>query len=181
MKKSILAKCASVVMAVCLCFGFLANENLAYAADEANNKNQESEYVEFYDEIGDESGISPCTYVCKRTRNLSILKSDDNSTVADIEVTITYEYADNSWVVVHDATLKIQCYQGYLVAVDTTDKVFGGGGTEEAYCRRSFGLKGPNGNIATAYIYACADCFGDVHLEFAWDKVYLLGYTVYKL
>lgn len=180
MKKSIFVKCVSVVIAVCMCFGFLGNESLAYAASEESGTNQECEYVEFYDEIGDESGISPCSYVCKRTRSLRIIKPGDNSTVADISVTITYEYADNSWVVVHDAALSIQCYQGFLVAVDDADRVFGGAGTDNAFCRRSFMLKGPNGNIASAYIYACADCFGDVHLEFSWDKLYVVGYTVYE-
>lgn len=181
MKKSILVKCVSAVMAVCLCFGFLGNENLAYAASETDSENAECEYVESYDEIGPDEGINPCSYACERKRYLRILKSDDNSVVADITVTIFYEYADNSWVTVHDAYLKIQCYQGYLVSVNDDDRTFGGAGTDYSYCRRIFKLKKTDGNIVEGSLYAGADYYGDTYLECHWDKIYVVGYTVYEL
>lgn len=178
MKKSIFVKCVSIVTAVCLCFGFLGNESLAYATDEAGNASEEC--VEFYDEIGPDDGISPCSYFCERNRYLRIIRPDDETVVAEITVKIIYEYADNSWVVVHDTQMSIHCYQGFLVSAND-NKDFGGGGSDYDYCKRTFMLKGPNGNIVSAILYAGADCYGDTYLNCYWDKIYILGYTVYEV
>lgn len=167
-------------MAVCLCFGFLGNENLAYAASETDSENAECEYVESYDEIGPDEGINPCSYYCVRNRYLRILRPDDDSVVAEITVKITYEYADNSWVTVHDAEMSIRCYQGVMVSAND-NKIFGGAGTDYSYCRRTFKLKATNGNIVEASLQAGADYYGDTYLDCYWEKLYVLGYTVYEL
>ncbi len=166
MRKSILMKCISVMLAVCCCINFWNGDNLVYASEAYDIG--DLEFVETYSEF--DSGVSICSFVREKYMYYDLLNPIDNEICVSIEVLLKYEYADNSWVVVNDALLKVQAYNGFSVVV-TKQKDFGGWDTEYDYCGRTILVYGTNGKGAVYYIHAGADCFGDTYLSCEFQKL----------
>ncbi len=166
MRKSILMKCISVMLAVCCCINFWNGDNLVYASEAYDIG--DLEFVETYSEF--DSGVSTCSFVCEKSMYVSLKDPITDEVGVRIEVLLKYEYADNSWVVVNDALLKVQCYNGFSVVV-AEQKEFGGWDTEYDYCGRTILVYGPYGRIAMYYIHAGADCFGDTYLSCEFQKM----------
>jgi len=160
MRKTILAKCISVMLAVCCFISFWSSDNLVYASEAYDIS--DLEFVATYSEF--DPGISTYSFECEKLMYYDLANPIDDEICVSIEVLLKYEYADNSWVVVNDALLRIKTYNGFSVVV-AKQKDFGGWDTEYDYCGRTILVYGPNGKAEIFYIHAGADCFGDTYLS----------------
>lgn len=157
----IFAKSVTFFMVCCLCMSFFAAGSFAYA--------DEPEYVGAYDENQD--GAVSYSYWDEKILYRGFLNPENDALNYEVYVTMQFEYADNSWVEVKDATLRINCYNDYKVAV-SPEKKFGKGDCSRDYCRRIFTILTPNELHIEYYLYAEADCFGDVYLTCYVNRIY---------
>ena len=149
-------KIISLLIILNVVFG-LYNSNIVYAG--------ESEYVESYKE---EVGVSLFSYSCNESMHWVLMNNDVKC--ADVVITIYFEYADGDWVEVNDVLLDIDCYNGYSVSV-SPNKYFNNG-NDSGYCRRIISFLNSSGTHYEYYLYAYADCYGNVDFNTVINRVY---------
>ena len=124
-----------------------------------NVENVSAAEYEYRNEVNENDEISAMSYSDEKQMYLGLLNTD-NELCADVVITISFEYEDNSWVDVKDAKLSIQCYNGYQVSV-SSNRLYGSGGSSD-FCRREFTILYPSGLHAYYHLYAYADYYGEV-------------------
>ena len=109
--------------------------------------------------------------------NIKIVNLDEDGVLmnndvkcADVVITIYFEYADGDWVEVNDVLLDIDCYNGYSVSV-SPNKYFNNG-NDSGYCRRIITFLNSSGTHYEYYLYAYADCYGNVDFNTVINRVY---------
>lgn len=99
-------------------------------------------------------------YSAKSVMYLTLTDIDTNELIADVIVSILYDYADGYWVEMNNVYLSIECYEGYLVFVDENQEIYQDYGVRYCTISNSDGL-----NIKYK-IKAYADCYGETSVDY---------------
>ena len=93
-------------------------------------------------------------YSDKTVMYLTLMDIDNIELVADVSVTIEYEYADGYWVQIDWIYLDVECYDGYSASIDDVE-------IYHEYGVRYCTIINPAGVKIKYAIKAYADCYGE--------------------
>lgn len=148
------------------CIIFTAIFSFNYKGQIVKAADSEEGYVQVYEES---DGISSLSYSDEKQMYWGLL-NDDDELCAEVIIKISFEYSDGTWVDVNDALLDVHCYNGYKVNV-SSERIFNNS-SENSYCRRELTILYPTGMKAKYYVYAYADCYGEVDFTYQLVSTY---------
>ena len=98
-------------------------------------------------------------YSDKTVMYLTLMDIDNIELVADVSVTIEYEYADGYWVQIDWIYLDVECYDGYSDSIDDVE-------IYHEYGVRYGRIINPAGVKIKYAIKAYADCYGETSVDY---------------